>query len=273
MFEDENALTGAQEATDQVDGWEAEDETAGDAEAAQEAQDLFDDWGAEDGAADDPSADGDGARQEEAAESTPAGEEEPKYKVKFYGQEKELPVSELITAAQKGMDYDNVRGKLEAASPAVRLVEQYAAANGMTLDQYLEVAQQGLQEQKIQRQVAAGVPEAEARQEAELTQLRAARRAQQAQAARVSPFVELLQAYPAIQSVADMPPQVLERIAAGEAPLSAYRAWENGQLKAQIAARAAEGKNRRRAPGSAGGLNGREKNDAFSAGFDSAFEF
>lgn len=68
---------------------------------------------------------------------------EPKYKVKFYGQEQEMTVSELVAAAQKGLDYDNVRTRLEQAqqsAPAVQLVERYAAANGMTVEQYLQFA-------------------------------------------------------------------------------------------------------------------------------------
>lgn len=39
--------------------------------------------------------------------------EEPKYKVKYNGEEMELGVSDLITHAQKGMNYDHVRGDLE----------------------------------------------------------------------------------------------------------------------------------------------------------------
>lgn len=292
MFEEENALTGAQTEEDLFEGWAADEaDQAEDAQpdaqehAAQPAQEAAaeDDPSpaGETAETDDPSASGAGEAQR--AQDGP-GAEEPKYKVKVRGQEYELPVSELIVHAQKGMDYDNVRGRLEAVSPAVRLVEQYAAASGMTLEQYLEAAQQGLQEQAVQRRVAAGVPEEEARrltaQEAELAQLRAekarqeaARQAQEAQAARVDPYLALLKEYPQIKSTGDMPPQVMERIAAGETPLSAYRAWENEQLKAQMAARRAEQKNRRAAPGSADGLNGREQGDAFSAGFDAAFEF
>ena len=87
---------------------------------------------------------------------------EPKYKVKFYGQEQEMTVSELVAAAQKGLDYDNVRARLEQAqqsAPAVQLVERYAAANGMTVEQYLQFANQGFEQQAVAQLVAQGVPE------------------------------------------------------------------------------------------------------------------
>lgn len=44
----------------------------------------------------------------------PSVNEEPKYKVKFNGKEQELALSDLITHAQKGMNYDHVKGDLEA---------------------------------------------------------------------------------------------------------------------------------------------------------------
>ena len=73
-----------------------------------------------------------------------------------------MTVSELVAAAQKGLDYDNVRARLEQAqqsAPAVQLVERYAAANGMTVEQYLQFANQGFEQQAVAQLVAQGVPE------------------------------------------------------------------------------------------------------------------
>ena len=48
--------------------------------------------------------------EEQPAESeAPAEPEaEPVFKIKYNGQEQELPVSQLVTLAQKGMNYDHV---------------------------------------------------------------------------------------------------------------------------------------------------------------------
>lgn len=127
---------------------------------------------------------------------------EPKYKVKFYGQEQEMTVSELVAAAQKGLDYDNVRARLEQAqqsAPAVQLVERYAAANGMTVEQYLQFANQGFEQQAVAQLVAQGVPEPAAkdlvaerlrldRERRSIAPLAAQQRAQQEQREKLSPL-------------------------------------------------------------------------------------
>jgi hypothetical protein len=44
-------------------------------------------------------------------------------------------------------------------------------------------------------------------------------------------------------------------------------------MRAQLAAKDAAQKNRQTAPGSAGGLGGKERKDDFEAGFDAGFDF
>lgn len=209
---------------------------------------------------------------------------EPKYKVKFYGQEQEMTVSELVAAAQKGLDYDNVRARLEQAqqsAPAVQLVERYAAANGMTVEQYLQFANQGFEQQAVAQLVAQGVPEPAAkdlvaerlrldRERRSIAPLAAQQRAQQEQREKLSPWMELLREYPGTK---ELPPEVAQRVAAGETPLAAMRAFELAQMRAQLAAKDAAQKNRQTAPGSAGGLGGKERKDDFEAGFDAGFDF
>ena len=88
-----------------------------------------------------------------------------------------MTVSELVAAAQKGLDYDNVRARLEQAqqsAPAVQLVERYAAANGMTVEQYLQFANQGFEHRAAdrnsqQRRAVAEVNVADNRQVSQFT--------------------------------------------------------------------------------------------------------
>lgn len=54
-----------------------------------------------------------GADDGKGADGDDGHEDEPKYKVKYNGEEKEIPVSELVTFAQKGMNYDHVKDELE----------------------------------------------------------------------------------------------------------------------------------------------------------------
>lgn len=212
----------------------------------------------------------DGAAGKDAAKTALPGEE-PKYKVQLYGREQELTVPQLVAAAEKGLDYDNVRTQLAAAQqalPALRLVEQYAAANGMTAQQYLQAAGQDIQQQAVNELTREGVPEQTARElVAERMKLEEERRviaplmqrlnAEEARKKARDPWLAVTREYP---DVVNLPESVLLSVQKGETPLAAMRAWELEQLRAklsaqemQLSAQAATLKNRQTAPGSAAG--------------------
>lgn len=221
-------------------------------------------------AADGMGAAADGAAGKDAANTAQPGEE-PKYKVQLHGREQELTVPQLVAAAQKGLDYDNMRTQLAAAQqalPALRLVEQYAAANGMTAGQYLQAAGQNIRQQAVNELTQKGVPEQTAKElVAERMRLEEERRAiaplmqhMNAEAARKKardPWLAVTREYP---DVVNLPESVLMSVQKGETPLAAMRAWELEQLRAklsaqemQLSAQAATLKNRQTAPGSAAG--------------------
>ncbi len=60
-----------------------------------------------------------------------------------------------------------------------------------------------------------------------------------------------LAAYPEVKAE-EVPPEVWQRVAAGESLVGAYTMYQNKQLKAQIAAREQNKQNAARAPGSMG---------------------
>lgn len=211
-----------------------------------------------------------GAAGKDAANTAQPGEE-PKYKVQLYGREQEMTVSQLVAAAQKGLDYDNVRTQLAAAQqalPALRLVEQYAAANGMTAGQYLQTAGQNIQRQAVNELTQKGVPEQTAKElVAERMRLEEERRAiaplmqrlnaEEARKKARDPWLAVTREYP---DVVNLPESVLLSVQKGETPIAAMRAWELEQLRAklsaqemQLSAQAATLKNRQTAPGSAAG--------------------
>lgn len=297
----EEALTGAEaESYDDVfEGWDAQglDDTSVGADEAQDKREEVhsEDVGADaesggqseapDGAGQADAAQG-GAQEPGSAQGEAPGNAqamaggqaaaEPTYKVKFYGQERELPVSELVRMAQKGMDYDNVRQRADAAAPVMALMQQYAAASGMSLEQYLDVARKGIAKAQAKPMIDKGMPEAEAKELVALRADKARREAQERAAAqreaKIGPYMQLLQAYPEIMKTGTLPQAVRERIDAGEPPLAAYRAYKLDEMVAQMAAQRQAEKNKAAAPGSAAGT-GAEKQDPFLAAFDAAAEY
>ena len=212
-----------------------------------------------------------GGTEGQNADKTAQPGEEPKYKVQLYGREQELTVPQLVAAAQKGLDYDNMRAQLNAvqqALPALRMVEQYAAANGMTAQQYLQAAGRDIQHKAVNELTQKGVPEQTARElVAERMRLEEERRiiapmmqrlnAEEARKKARDPWLAVTREYP---DVVDLPESVLLSVQKGETPLAAMRAWELEQLRAklsaqemQLSAQAATLKNRQTAPGSAAG--------------------
>ena len=206
--------------------------------------------------------------------------EEPKYKVQLYGREQEMTVPELVAAAQRGLERDQMRAQLDAAQqalPALRMVEQYAAANGMTAAQYLQLAEQNVHRQAVGQLMQKGVPEETARELVdERLKLDAERRvlaplmqrinAEEARKKARDPWLEVTREYP---DVTTLPESVMLSVQRGERPLAAMRAWELEQLRAklsaqemQLSAQAATLKNRQTTPGSAAGAAD-TKRDAF----------
>ena len=218
--------------------------------------------------------DEDGVKTE--AEPEAPSEEEPKYKVNFLGEEKELPVSELITAAQKGMNYDHVKSELDGLreksgqyEEARRLVEQMAEASGMTVEQYTQFCAQSLKDSRLKAQLDRGVPEDVARRLMELEEKENLRSAEEerrrAELERQEAYAELVREYPDIKT---LPDEVAQAVAAGERPLSAYRSYENRRLKNELAALRKAEENKLKSTGSLQG-DAPEEADDFLMGFNS----
>lgn len=214
-------------------------------------------------------------RQENEGEPAPA-EEEPKYKVNFLGEEMELPVSELVTAAQKGMNYDHVKSELdrlrasaEQNGAARAMMEQMARSSGMTVEEYTELCKNTLEESKLREQLDRGIPEDAAKRLLELEEKERLRgeeeERQREEAQKREAYSELIREYPDLTS---LPDEVAAAVAEGESPLNAYRAYELRQLKTELAALKKTAENRRKSTGSLQG-DAPEETDDFLMGFDS----
>ena len=230
-----------------------------------EGEDLF---------ADDsqPQEEATGEGTEETQESPQESDQkpaEPTYKVKFKGKEQELPVSQLVTLAQKGMNYDIVYNELNTlkASPEIQLMEEMARRHGMTREDYVKAVRESMQQQAIQEQVAKGVPEEVAKRLSYLEAKDKANTKAQMEAAKAAytrkQFAELAAEYPDIK---EFPQEVIEAINKGKSPLDAYRAYDLQQTRKKIEALQKQLENRRKTPGSAASPQGTEEHDLFLEG-------
>lgn len=221
---------------------------------------------------------------QETQEPAQQSQTEPELTLKFYGQEIKLPQSQVVTLAQKGMNYDKLVQERDALknSREMSILQRYAEAAGMEMPDYLDAMERQLEAQSIREQTDAGMSEQQAREVVRLRQeqrqLKAAQKQQAEAQAQVARWSALLAEHPEL-TPQTCPPEVLQRVSSGEDPVSAYRAWEIADLRSKLAARdaadkaaqAAE-KNKQTAAGSAAGIGGDEKKDKFLAGFESSFE-
>ncbi len=80
---------------------------------------------------------------------TPA-EGEQTVRVKYNGEERDIPISEAIVLAQKGMNYDHILGERDELGA---VIDEYAAAAGMPRGEYLNFLKESLQKVKDEREV------------------------------------------------------------------------------------------------------------------------
>ena len=219
-------------------------------------------------------------------EERPVGET---FTLRYNGQELQLDRDQVITAAQKGLNYDKVAARLQEMqktvenSREVQLLEAYARSNGMTLPDFIGAMEGHLQAQRVQALSAQGVPEEQARELVRLQGREAVRQQENAARERVqrqaqvqqmllqrqkAQWMEFVEAYPDVKT---LPPEVQGQIRAGLSPLQAYIKWENAQLKTALAQRESAQKAKDKAVGSASGEGPGEEGDPFLAGFNGAW--
>lgn len=210
----------------------------------------------------------------------PADQQDYTFTLKHMDETKTVNREEVVSLAQKGMDYDRIREERDQlrtyrqeADPALNLVKTYAERNGMDISAYIdycrkqELMAQGVNEQTAAAQVAVEknqaaltLQNAEAdrqRQEQERIQQESKRHSE----ARTRDMNAFLTAYPNVKPDS-IPPQVWDRVAKGESLMSAYTMHRNQELEAQLAAERKNQQNRSTTPGSLNsGLEGNSKDE------------
>lgn len=212
------------------------------------------------------------------------------WELRHLGEVKSVNEAEMIALAQKGLDYERVRGKYDESKPVMELFGQFAQKAGMTIPEYVAYI-------RTQAKKANGMSEAEAKRAVELEDREAAvsaKEAQQAQAAaeqtaadkakndaaekRRADIAEFQKNFPdAAKEPEKIPPEVWAAVRGGESLSMAYAKYAIKQ--AQEARDAAEHKaasteqNQKNASRSSGSMktagNEHKSRDPFLEGWDS----
>jgi len=159
------------------------------------------------------------------------------FRVKYNGREYDMTLPELITNAQKGMNYDHIleeRNNLRN-SPAVMAVKRAVEERGISEDQIIREIDEKLSGRRLEENIRSGIPE-EAAMEIEKLRERVREKDAEIEKQRIKEkktrqFMELFEEYPDLRT---LPPSVIRDIEKGKNPIDAYRAFELRELKASI---------------------------------------
>lgn len=194
---------------------------------------------------------------------------------------------EIVTLAQKGMDYDRIRGKWDEAKPVMELFNQFAKQAGMNVSDYIaHIRTQAKQSQGMSAEEAKRFVELEDR-EAVIANKEAQHRAEQtaqtkqneAEQRRLADIEAFRKIYPdAAKDPKGIPAEVWQRVNEGMNLVAAYAVYDAQQARAaqveaekKAAAAIQNHANAQRSTGSmhSSGDNNKVTKDAFLEGWDS----
>lgn len=181
------------------------------------------------------------------------------FKLKYMGEEKEFSREETIALAQKGMDYDRIKGKLDESAEINEFVKNLAKDMNLTVADFmmqalagnlakkenisLDEAKRKIELDRREKALAAKEAEAEAKQKETNEQNARVEKAR----AEVAEFAKL---YPDVD-VRNIPKEVYQNAANKQISLTAaYALHEAAQAKAALEAEKQNAKNKERSVGS-----------------------
>ena len=248
---DEQTAQDAPETSETAEGEDATEEvteTASEAEGAQSAPD---------GGAAETAAEAGAEAQTETTEQK-ADAPEKTWTLRHMDETKNVGEAEMVTLAQKGMDYDRIRAKYDESKPAMEMLSIFAKQKGVSVADYVSFL-------RTEAKKADGLSEAEARRSIELEDREAAvtareaeqaaerQAAEQANAAanaaaqrRKADIDEFAREYPDVARNPDaIPKEVWDAVAAGSSLTVAYAKYTAKQAREEaertrIAAQAAQ---------------------------------
>ena len=212
------------------------------------------------------------------------------WSLRHMGEVKQVGEADMVTLAQKGMDYDRIREKYDESKPVMELFGAFAKQAGMSIPDYVSHIRmqakqaQGMSEVEAKRSIDLEDREAavSAKEAAEAQRQQAANQAQQAQndadARRRADIAEFQKTFPdAAKDPKSIPAEVWADVRNGSTLVASYAKFAVAQAKAE--AKAAEQKaettsqNQRNAGRSTGSMKSAgdsvASKDPFLEGWDS----
>jgi hypothetical protein len=214
--------------------------------------------------------------QTEQTESTEDGTAqpqaiEPRFKLNFLGEEKEVGLEEAKTLAQKGLNYDPIKEKWETSKTKLNAFEEIARKAGFInadghgdLDAYYEAAREQLRQREIEELTSkVNLPPElaeelyQSRQERE--QWKAEREQQKAEAEKQKQYAELLDFYREVHgkdfdpATTKLPNEVWKAVEQGVQPKYAYAEYLTKELTRKEAVEKANLENSEASPGGVSG--------------------
>ena len=234
---DEQTAQDAPETSDTAEGEDTTEEvteTASETEGAQSAPD---------GGAAETAAEAGAEAQTETTEQK-ADAPEKTWTLRHMDETKNVGEAEMVTLAQKGMDYDRIRAKYDESKPAMEILSIFAKQKGVSVADYVSFL-------RTEAKKADGLSEAEARRSIELEDREAAvtareaeqaaerQAAEQANAAanaaaqrRKADIDEFAREYPDVARNPDaIPKEVWDAVAAGSSLTVAYAKYTAKQAR------------------------------------------
>lgn len=207
------------------------------------------------------------AEAEETAAEPEQTETDQSFELKHLDEVRTVNRDEVIQLAQKGMDYDRVRGKYDEAKPqiewyaknatSVKWMEAIAQKQGMTFEELVDQTRAQIMADETNQSLAVcrGIV-ANERKAAELEKEKA--RMDTPEARKQRDIQDFIREYPEqAKNPEALPKEVWAAVNRGETLVNAYRAFELKEVKAQLeqqkieaARKAQEEKNRARSTGS-----------------------
>ena len=191
----------------------------------------------------------------ESAETETEPPVEDLYELKHLDEVKSVTREEVIALAQKGMDYDRIRAKLDAPNQYEEFVKEMAAQQSITADEFVDNTRAALlaKKENIDLSVAKQRIQLDRREKAlsqkEKAQTEAEEKQNAAERKRNEDFKAFLNTYKDVD-VKSIPKEVWDSVAKGETLVNAYMRYENAQLKAQLEAEKKNNENRAKTTGS-----------------------
>lgn len=234
---DEQTAQDAPETSEPAEGEDTAEEvteTASETEGAQSASD---------GGAAETAAEAGAEAQTETSEQK-ADAPEKTWTLRHMDETKNVGEAEMVTLAQKGMDYDRIRAKYDESKPAMEILSIFAKQKGVSVADYVSFL-------RTEAKKADGLSEAEARRSIELEDREAAvtareaeqaaerQAAEQANAAanaaaqrRKADIDEFAREYPDVARNPDaIPKEVWDAVAAGSSLTVAYAKYTAKQAR------------------------------------------